>query len=85
MILFLLFLISSTLRSSDAQKPRPKIYGAQPIRNAAETYNFFFADFLVGSKYGKLFIIIFSNFTSLKLSFALCHRILTPPVPEIAV
>ena len=28
-------------------------YGAQSIRNAAETYNIFFTDFLVGSKYGK--------------------------------
>ena len=62
MILLLLFLIPSTLRSSDDQKPKPKntlcacadlFNGAQSIRNAAETYNIFFADFLVGSKYGK--------------------------------
>ena len=62
MISILLFLISSTLRSSDAQKPTPKntlylcadfFYGAQPIKYAAETYNIFFVDYLVGSKYGK--------------------------------
>ena len=59
-ILFLLSLISSTLRSSDAQKPKPKytlcacadfLNGAQSRRNAAETYNIFLADFLFGSKY----------------------------------
>ena len=65
MILLLLFLISSTLLSSDAQIPKFKntlcvfyvqiIYGALLIRNAAET------------------------------SFALCHGMLLPPVPGIAV
>ena len=90
---------------------RDFFYGAQPIRNAAETYNIFFADFLDGSKYGRWCISqknlrnkisenplkgflqsldrgmnkikkknIFSNSTSLKLSFALCQGILLPPV-----
>ena len=57
MILRLLFLISSTLRSSEPKKPRQKnmlcacadfFNGAQPIRNTAETYNIFFADFWLG-------------------------------------
>ena len=54
MILLLLFSISSTIRASNAQKPKNTLCacadffnGAQAIRNAAETYNIFFADFLV--------------------------------------
>ena len=50
MILFLLFLISLTLRSSDAQKPKPKNtlcacadFFNEAIRNATETYNIFFS------------------------------------------
>ena len=47
MILLLLFSISSTIRASNAQKPKPKIHskhsqiffhGAQSIRNAAKNY-----------------------------------------------
>ena len=63
MILLLLFSISSTIRASNAQKPKPKntlcacsdfFHGAQSIRNAAENYKKkYFADFLVGSKYEK--------------------------------
>ena len=59
MILLLLFLISSTLRSRKAQKPKPKntlcacaffffFFLWSAIRNAAGTFIFFFADFLVG-------------------------------------
>ena len=49
MILLLLFSISSTIRASNAQKPKPKnafcacadfLHGAQSIRNAAENYFF---------------------------------------------
>ena len=59
MILLLLFLISSTICSSNAQKPKPKIYvvrmrrffyGAQSIRDAAETYNIFSRIFWSGQK-----------------------------------
>ena len=57
MIFLLLNFISSTLRSSDAQKPKQKIRCAHAqiisllgadIRNAAETYNIFSADFFWG-------------------------------------
>ena len=63
MIFLLLFLISSTLRSSDAQKPKPKntlcacrdlFYEAQPIRNAAENYNIFLTDFFGWVKIWKM-------------------------------
>ena len=62
MILLLLFSISSTIRASNAQKPKPKktlcacadfFRGAQSIRNAAENYITNFADFLVWYKYEK--------------------------------
>ena len=58
MILLSQFFISSTLCSSDAQKPKPKnkiyagmrrfFYGAQPKRNTLKLIIFFFANFLVG-------------------------------------
>ena len=57
MILLLLFFISSTLPSSDAQNPNPKnicadfYYGAQSIRNAAETYNIFLWIFWLGQNF----------------------------------
>ena len=63
MISLLLLLISSTLRSSDAQKPKPKkyvvhmrrfFYGAQPKRNAAESYNIFFRRFFGWVKIWKM-------------------------------
>ena len=54
-------LISSTLRSSDAQKPKQKLrmlrfylYGAQSISNAAETYNIFFRGFFGWVKIWKI-------------------------------
>ena len=103
MLLLLLFLISSTLRSSDAQKPILKntlcacadfFYEAQSMRNAVKTYDIFFRGFPKSAN--RFFIIAgwpggeqnqktnnFSNSTSPKLSFALCHGILLPPVPEI--
>ena len=51
MISILLFLISSTLRAKDAQKPKPKNYCAHAqiflwraaISNSAQTYNIFFS------------------------------------------
>ena len=61
MILLLNFSISSTIRASNAQKPKPEntlcacadfFHGALSIRNATETYKKI-ADFLVGSKYEK--------------------------------
>jgi len=64
MILLLLFSILSTIRASNAQKPKPKntmcacadfFIGAQSIRNADENYFLKIADFLVGSKYEKLY------------------------------
>ena len=63
MISLLLFSISSTILPSKAQKLKPKytlcdacadfFYGAQSIRNDAENYQKYLADFLFGSKYGK--------------------------------
>ena len=64
MVLLFLFSISSTIRASNAQKPKPKytlcacaylFQGAQSIRNATENYlkKKKKADFLVGSKYEK--------------------------------
>ena len=63
MILLRVFLIPSTLRSSNAQKPKPKIYIVRMRRfffmkcsqwgMLLKVVIFFFADFLVGSKYGK--------------------------------
>ena len=51
MILLILFSISSTIRASVAQKPKPFFFhGAQSTRNAAENYKKKNADFLVGSK-----------------------------------
>ena len=59
MILLLLFSISSTLRASNAQKPKPIntlcacadfFRGAQSIRNAAENYTKKIGDFWLGQK-----------------------------------
>ena len=61
-ILILLFSISSTIRASNAQKPKPKntlwvcadfFQEVQSIKNAAENYKNKFRGFLVESKYEK--------------------------------
>ena len=75
MITLLLFLISSTLRSNDAQKRKYVVRMRRFQRRIAGS----------GDEQNKKNIYIFSNSTSLKFSFALCHGILLPPVPEIAV
>ena len=59
MILLLLFLISSTIRVSVAQKPKPIFFhGAQSTRNAAENYKKIFRGFFGWIKMWKMMMSI---------------------------
>ena len=53
MILLLLFLISSTLRSSDAQKPKPKNTFFSVNKECRWNLKYFFGGFFGWVKYGK--------------------------------
>ena len=60
-------------------------YGAQSIRNAAENPRTGFLQSPDRGMNKNKKTNIFSNSTSLKLSFALCHGSLLPSFPEIAI